>query len=123
VVTLVADQGAVCWGLAFRPQGDLWSAVIADLDHRERNGYVRTDIELEFETGERVAAITYIAGAENPSFVGPAPLAAILAQVATAHGPSGSNREYVLRLAENLTGLGVHDAEVHDLAHALEAFR
>jgi len=121
VVTLVAEQYAVCWGLAFKPPRALWSTVIADLDYRERNGYARTDIELEFETGERVAAVTYIAGADNPSFVGPAPVAAILAQVATAHGPSGSNREYVLQLAEHLTGLGVHDAEVHELAQALAA--
>ncbi|MCC6710465.1 MAG: gamma-glutamylcyclotransferase [Gammaproteobacteria bacterium] len=121
VVTLVPDAQAVCWGMAFRVAHAQWQDIIAELDHRERNGYTRCTVALEFEDGGATDAITYVALADNPSFIGPAPLAAMLRQIGEAHGPSGSNREYVTRLAEHLTHLNIHDEEVHGLHSALLA--
>ena len=121
VVTLVPDDNAVCWGMAFRVPAARWQDIITDLDHRERNGYTRLPVALEFEDGASAAAITYVAAADNPSFIGPAPLAAMIEQIAHAHGPSGSNREYLQRLAEHLATLGIHDEEVHGLNDALLA--
>ncbi len=121
VVTLVADPQAVCWGMAFQPARADWNAVMAELDRREVNGYERLNIELEFDDGTQASGITYIAGPDNPSFIGPAPLAEMAAQIATATGPSGPNSEYLQRLADVLEELGVHDEEVIDLRAALAA--
>ncbi len=121
VVTLVEDAEAICWGLAFSAPLAQWQAIVAELDHRERNGYTRMPVELEFEDGERITAITYVAGPDNPSFVGPAPVPAMIQQISHAVGPSGSNREYLMRLAEYLHALDIHDDEVHALHAALTA--
>jgi cation transport regulator ChaC len=121
VVTLVPDTQAVCWGMAFRVPGGLWDGIVAELDHRERNGYTRMALDLEFEDGAQARAITYVAAADNPSYVGPAPLEAMVHQIAHARGPSGSNREYLTRLAEHLHRLDIHDNEVHELYAALLA--
>ncbi|MGR8921300.1 MAG: gamma-glutamylcyclotransferase [Gammaproteobacteria bacterium] len=121
VVTLVSDAGARCVGMAFRPRPQDWSAIIAALDVREQNGYDIVDVEMHFDDGSAVRGITYVAGPDNPSFVGPAPLEEMVAQIAAASGPSGPNREYLHRLAETLAELDVHDEEVHGLHAALLA--
>jgi len=121
VVTLVPDAQAVCWGMAFRVPTRLWDTIVVELDHRERHGYTRTAVELEFDDGAQTTAITYVAAADNPGFVGPAPLGAMVHQIAHARGPSGSNREYLARLAEYLQSLDIHDEEVHGLHSALLA--
>ena len=121
VVTLVPDAAATCWGMAFRAPAAQWGDIVAELDYRERNGYTRMAVELEFEDGERTTAITYVATSDNPSFVGPAPLPAMVQQIACAVGPSGSNREYLTRLAETLRALDIDDDEVQELHAALTA--
>lgn len=121
VVTLVREAEAVCWGVAFRAPAADWARIVAELDHRERNGYERMTVDIEFDDGARERALTYVAHPHNPSFVGPAALPEMVAQIATAVGPSGSNREYVERLAAHLAELGVHDDEVHGLCAALDA--
>lgn len=42
---------------------------------------------------------------------GPAPVEAIAAQIATSHGPSGWNWEYLFKLAAVMRDMGVHDDE------------
>jgi cation transport regulator ChaC len=121
VVTLVADADAVCWGIAYRLPAASRATVMEALDRREQNGYRRTRVELEFDDGARTPAVTYVAPPDNPSFVGPAALADMAAQIAAARGPSGANLDYLLRLAETLDRLGVHDAEVEALRAALTA--
>ncbi|MEQ8660833.1 MAG: gamma-glutamylcyclotransferase [Gammaproteobacteria bacterium] len=121
VVTLVADSDALCHGMAFAARPDHYAAIVAMLDEREKNGYAPHTVALEFADGTRAEALTYIAGPDNPSFVGPAPLAAVAAQIARAHGPSGSNREYLARLATALAELGVDDEEVILLQAAVAA--
>ncbi len=119
VVTLVREQDAVCGGLAFLPAAHDWPAIIAALDVREQNGYAVHAVELAFDDGSRVAGITYVAGPHNPSFVGPAPLHEMAAQIARSHGPSGPNLEYLLQLAHVLEQHGIHDEEVHALSRAV----
>jgi cation transport protein ChaC len=119
VVTLVRDTQAVCHGVAYLPTVDDWPEIITALDIREQNGYVLHAVSVSFDDGSTAEAITYIAGPHNPSFIGPAPLAEMAAQIADAQGPSGPNREYVLRLAATLDELGIHDEEVHALSSAL----
>lgn len=121
VVTLVEDPGARCYGVAFLVEAAARDAVFSTLDHREKNGYERVDVTLDFDDGGAVDGVTYVAGPGNPSYVGPAPLPEMAAQIASAHGPSGPNLEYLMRLAESLDALDVHDDEVHALRAALAA--
>jgi cation transport regulator ChaC len=115
VVTLVAEPGSRCWGMAYRVAGAERERVLAQLDHREKGGYERHPVEVR-AAGERIAALVYVATGDNPNYLGPASLTAIAEQVLRSHGPSGPNREYVLRLAEALRGIGADDSHVFELA-------
>lgn len=116
VVTLVAEPHARCWGMAYRVDDGELPGVLAALDHRERGGYARLELPLGFGDASGPArAVTYVATAQNPSYLGPAPLEAIAAQIAHAHGPSGPNPDYVLRLAEALRAIGASDPHVFAL--------
>ena len=121
VVTLAAEPAASCWGVTYRVAPHDRDAVLENLDHRERGGFDRLSVEVTLRrpTRESIRAITYVAAPDNPNFLGPAPLADIAAQVRRACGPSGSNLEYALRLAESLRELGVDDDHVFALAAQL----
>ncbi|WP_290741211.1 gamma-glutamylcyclotransferase [Haliea sp.] len=115
VVTLVESAGAVCQGMAF----EITPAVFEHLDHREKNGYLRVVVDAEFEGGAREEALVYIAGPDNPAYLGPASEVEIAAQIDRAVGPSGPNREYLLHLADALRDLGAEDAHVFELERAV----
>jgi cation transport regulator ChaC len=115
VVTLHPEADARCFGLAFRVDAQHQPSVLATLDHRERGGYDRLDVALHFTDGSSASGLVYLAAPSNPNFLGPAPLEAIAAQVASAAGPSGSNAEYVLRLASALRELTAEDEHVFAL--------
>jgi cation transport regulator ChaC len=116
VVTLVADEAAWCAGAAYRVDPDHAARVLDDLDHRERGGYERRGVVIETErAGERLAGLTWVAAPGNGNYLGPAPLPEIAAQVRRSRGPSGDNREYVLRLAACLRELEQEDAHVFAL--------
>jgi cation transport regulator ChaC len=117
VVTLVPTPDAVCHGVAFEVAPSGWPKILAQLDHREQNGYARHRVTVRPAAVEvaPIDALVYIATADNPSFRGGSTLADIAAVVRRAHGPSGSNREYVARLAEALAELEVDDAHVRAL--------
>ncbi len=121
VATLVPAPGAMCLGAVFEIVGPDAEATLAMLDHRERGGYVRMEIEatLRDEPRRVVMATTWIAPAGNPFALGPTSRDAMVEQIARAVGPSGSNVDYVLRLAEALRGWNIADDHVFDLERAL----
>lgn len=114
VLTLIAVPDAFCEGVAFLVEPD----VFAHLDHREKNGYERIGIDIEFDD-QHVAGITYRAPETNHAYLGPAPLAEISAQIDRSAGPSGSNRDYVLELARALRARGFSDAHVFEVERRL----
>jgi cation transport regulator ChaC len=120
VVTLVPHTGARCSGVAYRLRDENRDAVLAHLDHREKGGYARHEVPFH-ATGDGAAtrALVYIATDSNPEYLGPAPLGDLVAQIRRAHGPSGANVEYVLRLAEALRSIDAEDDHVFALAAAL----
>ncbi len=116
VVTLVADPGAQCWGMAYRVGEAVYAEVVAGLEIREKGGYSADSMKLIFDTvpsGHK--ALVYIATPGNPNYLGPAPLEDIAAQVCASSGPSGHNVEYVTRLAEALRGMSAEDDHVFAL--------
>jgi len=117
VVTLVPERDARCWGTAYRVTASAKEQVLARLDAREQGGYERHVTTVHAATA--VEALVYIAGPENPDYLGPAPIEAIAEQVRQSRGPSGDNLEYVLRLAEALRDIGADDPHVSELVQRL----
>lgn len=114
VVTLVAAGGQPCDGRAFLVEPEVFEY----LDHREKNGYRRVVVEIVFET-ERVGGVVYRAPAQNLAYLGPQSLEEMAAQINRCAGPSGTNRDYVLRLARSLRELGCVDPHVFEVESAV----
>lgn len=118
VVTLVPEPGARCWGMAYRLAPERVEEVLTHLDFREQGGYERHRVRLETREGLELESLVYMAGPANPHYLS-SPLEEIAAVVRSAHGPSGSNRDYLQRLAEALTEAGEQDAHVAELMRLL----
>lgn len=108
VVTLVAESDVECVGVAYL----VAPSVFDHLDHREKNGYERLATDILFDDGCRVEGLVYVASSGNEAYLGPSTEFDIAHHVAAAHGPSGSNRDYVMRLANGLRELCVEDPHV-----------
>lgn len=120
VVTLVPKPGATCWGMGYRVSDEIWGEVLTALDLRESGGFERLEVEFGFrDSREAAPALVYIAAEGNQNYLGPVALEAMAAQIRTAVGKSGSNLEYVARLAESLRQLEVDDDHVFELDAAL----
>lgn len=119
VVTLVPEPGARCWGVAYRIATEHVEQVLTHLDFREQGGYERHQVLLETREASTFEALVYVAAPSNPHYLGPATLEEIAAVVRSAQGPSGSNREYVQRLAEALAQANEQDAHVAELMRLL----
>jgi cation transport regulator ChaC len=112
VVTLLPAPGVICKGIAYLVEHH----VFEHLDYREKNGYQRVPIDITFKNnGEHVEGVLYVADEDNHAFLGPAPMEELASHIARSHGPSGSNRDYVLQLAEALKELGDEDPHVQQL--------
>ena len=116
VVTLVPEPSARCWGVTYRLASNTPPEVLDALDVRESGGYSKELLTVHHADGSRTDDVrTYVATSDNPFYLGDAPLESLAEQVKRSHGPSGSNADYVLRLAEALRGLGAEDEHVFAL--------
>jgi cation transport protein ChaC len=137
VVTLVPESGQgrtvlagatppECWGTAYEIPAHDPGGVLGGLDHRERGGYDRVEIEIalmrpEIAAGSRtVPGLVYIAGPENANYLGAASVEEIARQISTAVGPSGANPDYVFELARSLRAMGAIDDHVFAVESALQ---
>ena len=124
VVTLIAGAQSVCWGVAYQVAGESLESIFSYLDEREQGGFLRHQVDFYPKTTTTDApapavttAVVYIAQDDNPHYLGPASVSEMALQIFHSKGPSGSNRDYLLRLAESLRGIGVTDAHVTELEH------
>jgi len=115
VVTLIPQTDAVCVGMAYL----ITPETFAHLDVREKNGYLRFVTELSLDDGRQIEGLVYIATEENAAFLGPASARDIAEHIARSVGPSGTNRDYLLRLAESLRQMGADDAHVFEIEREL----
>ncbi len=123
VATLLREEDSRVWGRAFRVAGEEAERIIAQLDHREKGGYARHQVDVICRRGEPVCdALVYVATEDNPVWQGPATPAEIARQIRRARGPSGPNTEYLLELAEGLRAMDVSDPHVFAIEQALLEF-
>jgi cation transport regulator ChaC len=110
VVTIIPEDGAVCHGMAYL----ITPEVFEHLDYREKNGYLRVAVAIEFDDVASDAAdgVVYIAREDNEAFLGAASEEEIARHIARSAGPSGPNSDYLTQLAIALRELGKHDPHV-----------
>ena len=120
VATLVPDADASCEGVAYFIDGVRLQETWADLDHREKNGYRREAVRLEFRDGTAADGVLYVAPVGNRAYLGPAPLPEMAAHIAGSAGPSGTNIDYLRRLAGELRRLEIDDPHVFRLERCVE---
>jgi cation transport regulator ChaC len=124
VVTLIASDEGICDGVAYLVERDTMEETFAALDHREKNGYERYSIDLQLAgQSNPTPAVTYIAPAGNHAYLGPAPVAELARQISRSAGPSGTNADYLLDLAQALRELDAHDPHVFELEAELTGTR
>lgn len=115
VVTLLPEPATHTVGLALRLPAERHE-LLRELDVREKNGYTRRVLLVHPAQGPALWALVYVADPGNEEYAGPEPEEALAERIARARGPSGPNREYLLRLAQALEALGVRDEHVRSLA-------
>lgn len=125
VATLIPRAGARCGGVVYGVDKAHAGPVLQMLDHREQGGYDRVLVhaELHGDSPRSIEATTWIAAPNNPYHLGPAPLDTMVEQIERATGPSGSNIEYVLRLAEALDEHCIEDDHIQSIAALLKQRR
>lgn len=123
VLTLIEAPDSKCAGMAYRVSKE----VFEHLDHREKNGYLRYDIDIHFDfkkfnnsskpTTKR--GLVYIAPEDNKAFLGSASEEEIAKHIFNSEGPSGKNKDYVFQLADALRTLDESDEHVLLIEHFL----
>ena len=116
---------STCVGVCYRVADEDVAAVLDNLDFREKGGYTRSIVEVERSDGggPPVRALLYTANPANPNFSAQAvtQLESSAQTIASAHGPSGANREYLERLAEWLGTVDEKDEHVARLMELVSA--
>ena len=121
VVTLISDPVGDCWGVAYKCDKSVSEQVIENLDYREKGGYQRESVQLNFTDGSTIEGLVYVAGPDNADYLGPADESDIVTQILSAQGPSGSNRDYLKNLANSLKSLGVTDPHVFSIEKKVQS--
>ena len=116
VVTLVPIPDGQCEGVVYKLPSRGRKAILEALDKREQDGYTRVRVNAyDEENAEIINVLTWMAVPGNPSWVGEEPLAVVARLIASRHGPSGSNREYLMRLHLAFNELGILDPYIKAL--------
>lgn len=108
------ENGGKVWGVAYHVIPSKAREVDEYLNFREKNGYT-TDRVLFYpsEGAPAFSALIYIGTPKNPQFLGPQDPEHLAQTIATNHGPSGSNLEYLLNLQTSLKELSSHSMDQH----------
>ena len=119
VVTLDEEPNGDCWGVAYRISSANSEKVLSSLDIREKGGYSLKKVKIFFPNTSKdwVRGVVYIGKPDNPDYLGPETSQRIAKQVIRSNGLSGSNDEYVYRLADSLHAMGADDQHVFEIAN------
>lgn len=116
VLTLAAMKDARCFGKAFKVEHQ----VFEHLDHREKNGYLREEIDIYLANGRSVKGLVYIGAPDNAAYLGQASINDIALQIFHSSGPSGDNKDYVFDLAKALRAHEEVDEHVFGIEQVLK---
>ncbi len=116
-LVLGLDRGGQCRGVAFRVAASAWQGVVDYLDERELIGYAYTPVQLpvSLDDSSRVIAHSYVADTDHPQFAGPLSGADSAHLINRAVGKAGSNRDYAVKLIEEMESHGFPDEHLHEL--------
>lgn len=121
-LVLGLDTGGSCLGIAFRVPGDMTGEVMTYLRGREMSNqvYHEKHLRLRLADGRNVDAVTYVADRHHIQYAGSLSPESAAAIVASAHGDSGANVDYVANTLQHLRNMRVRDhwlEHVNDLIH------
>lgn len=117
VATLIPAEQEICAGVAFKVTHEVFD----HLDHREKNGYLRHEVDIYFdEEGLVKKGLIYIASQDNKAFLGHAPDRELAQHIHQSAGPSGENRDYVFQLADALRAMNETDEHVFAIEQHLK---
>lgn len=110
------DASSKVFGVAYEVE----ESVLSHLDYREKNGYERVNVS--FHPTEKPHSdspfdlIVYVATEDNCSYAGPKEIPELAAEILSATGPSGRNRDYVYDLAKAFRELFPGEEDSHLIA-------
>ncbi len=111
VLALDEEPDARCEGVVFRVSATDRARVHQYLRDRElvTYSYLEKFLELEIEGDVRAPGLCYVMDRSHVQYRGGLSLEAQAEVIATAHGPAGSNLEYLMNTIEQLQAIGVDD--------------
>lgn len=107
------------WGVAYRIEDKDKDSVMQQLDFREKNGYTKVyvtfyPVDLLAKTkGTPFSLVIYLGDTSNEHFAGEADVETIALQIVEATGPSGTNREYLYKLASAMRTIAPNEDDHH----------
>ena len=75
---------------------------------------------VHFSNGNSRVGVIYIADEENAAYLGPLPVNQIARHISQSIGPSGTNSDYVHKLANSLRERQFHDEHVFAVENELD---
>ena len=117
-LVLGLDRGGHCQGVAFRVDAPFRTATIQYLQEREQVAtvYEERAVLIVLETGNQVAALTYVADRQHPQYAGQLDRGSMLELVRSGMGTSGKNADYVTETNDHLRAIEVRDPDLEWLS-------
>ena len=119
--TTNSEQDACTWGIAFKVEPSAVPEVIAQLNQRETSAYITREVTFFPKdtklTTQPFSVLVYVGTESSFGYLGPAPIDDIAEQILHCSGKSGTNAEYVLKLASTMREIApnVHDEHLFSL--------
>ena len=114
VLALDQTPGGQCDGLAFKVAQSDQEATLAYLREREliSSAYLEKTLTVTLRSGKKVSALAYVIDPAHAQYCGDLPLAEQARIIAVAKGGMGPNTEYLFNTVEQITKLGLEDADL-----------
>ena len=112
--TANSEQDACTWGIAFKVEPSAVPEVIAQLNQRETSAYITREVTFFPKlTTQPFSVLVYIGTESSFGYLGPAPIDNIAEQILHCSGKSGTNAEYVLKLASTMREIAPNVQDEH----------
>ncbi|WP_274627635.1 gamma-glutamylcyclotransferase [Arvimicrobium flavum] len=120
-LVLGLDRGGSCIGLAFRVPIELREEVLAYLRERElvTRVYLERTLPIKLSSGGTATAVCYVVDRGHEQYAGRMDAGHAAEIVATSHGQSGPNDEYVINTLEHLNALEIRDHWLEDVGRRI----